>query len=70
MAKVGKEAGGDRNRAQAGQAGQQVSKRTGGADGTGAGSQRRQPNPGEAKRALRQGCALLALLMGLGRQKT
>ena len=51
MAKVGKQAGGDRNRARAGQAGRQVGKRTCGANGTGTGSRRWQPITGKAKQA-------------------
>ena len=50
MAKVGNKAGGDRNRARAGPAGHHVGKLTGRANGAGAGSRRRQPSPGEAKR--------------------
>ena len=47
MAKVGKKAGGDRNRARAGPAGQQVGKRMDRANGAGAGSRGRQPSPRE-----------------------
>ena len=51
-----------------GQAGRQVGKQTGGANGIGAGSQRRHSIPDKAKRALRQGIKLPDLLMGIGRQ--
>ena len=51
MAKVGKQAGGDRNRTRAGQARRQVDKQTGKADGTGKGSWRQQPSTGKAKQA-------------------
>ena len=64
MAKGGKKAGGNRNRVRAGPAGQQAGKRTGRANGVGVSSWRGQPSSGEAKRALRRGCAWPAPLMG------
>ena len=45
MAKVGKLAGGDRNRARAGRTGWQVGKQTNGANGTGAGSSEAEAKP-------------------------
>ena len=68
VAKVGKDSGRDRNRARAGWAGRQVRKRTGYRRGQLEQGWRRQPSPGEAKWALRRGCALHALLMGLSKK--
>ena len=68
MAKVDKDAGRDRNRARVGWAGRQVRKRTGYRRGQLEQGWRRQPRPGKDKLALRRGCVLHALLMGLSKK--